>query len=185
MISLKVLIMSDTHGDTSFWEYINDFLSKADFVIHAGDVLYHGPRNPLPAGYNPAKLAELINNSKPFFISKGNCDADVDQLVIKFPISSPYLLLYVNSLKILVTHGENKNEDDLFNLTELFDVDLLIFGHIHTPVLKERNKRIILNPGSPSLPKTEYKSVAFLDEEKVSIIDIISKKEIFSLYLYK
>jgi len=185
VISLKVLIMSDTHGDTSFWEYINDFLSKADFVIHAGDVLYHGPRNPLPAGYNPAKLVELINNSKPFFISKGNCDADVDQLVIKFPISSPYLLLYVNSLKILVTHGENKNEDDLFNLTELFDVDLLIFGHIHTPVLKERNKRIILNPGSPALPKTEYKSVAFLDEEKVSIIDIISKKEIFSLYLYK
>lgn len=175
--------MSDTHGDVSFWEYIKDLVEESDFIIHAGDVLYHGPRNPLPAGYNPSKLAELINNSKPFFIAKGNCDADVDQLVLKYPISSPYIFLYLSSLKILVTHGENMEEDDLINLANKYSVDILIFGHIHTPVLKKKDKLILLNPGSPSLPKTSNKTIALIESNKISIIDIVDKKEIQSLIL--
>jgi len=175
--------MSDTHGDVSFWEYIKDLVEESDFIIHAGDVLYHGPRNPLPAGYNPSKLAELINNSKPFFIAKGNCDADVDQLVLKYPISSPYIFLYLSSLKILVTHGENMEEDDLINLANKYYVDILIFGHIHTPVLKKKDKLILLNQGSPSLPKTSNKTIALIESNKISIIDIVDRKEIQSLIL--
>lgn len=178
---MRILVMSDTHGDTTFWEYIKELLERSDYVIHAGDVLYHGPRNPLPSGYNPPKLAELINNSKPFFIAKGNCDADVDQLVLKYPIASPYIFLYFEPFKILVTHGEDKREEDLWDMAEKYNVDILIFGHIHTPVLKKEKNRIILNPGSPSLSKTPNKTVALIQDNKIAIIDITDKTELYSL----
>ncbi len=181
VIFMKLLVMSDTHGDISFWEHVRNFIEESDYVIHAGDVLYHGPRNPLPSGYNPPKLAELINNSKPFFIAKGNCDAEVDQLVLSYPIASPYILLYFDPLKILVTHGEDKEEKDLWNMAEKYDVNILIFGHIHTPVLKKEKNRILLNPGSPSLPKVPHKTIALIDGKKISILDIFNKNELYSL----
>ncbi len=180
---MKILVMSDTHGDTSFWEYIKDLVKESDYVIHAGDVLYHGPRNPLPSGYNPSKLAELINNSVPFFISKGNCDADVDQLVLNYPLASPYIFLFFPPFRILVIHGENMEEDNFFGLADKYKVNLLIFGHIHTPVLKEKNGVILLNPGSPALPKVPNKTVAIIEDKKIAIIDIVDKKEIYTLHL--
>lgn len=180
---MKIIVMSDTHGDVSFWEYIKDLLEESDFVIHAGDVLYHGPRNPLPVGYNPSKLAELINNSKPFFIAKGNCDANVDQLVLKYPIASPYIFLYLPPLRVLVTHGEDMEEEGLFNLADKYGINILVFGHIHTPVLKKKDKTVLLNPGSPSLSKTSNKTIAIIENKKIAIIDIVEKREIYSLIL--
>ncbi|HOP94563.1 MAG: phosphodiesterase [Dictyoglomaceae bacterium] len=184
MIFLKILVMSDTHGDVSFWEMIKGKIEESNLVIHAGDVLYHGPRNPLPAGYNPQKLSELINNSGlSFFISKGNCDADVDQLMLRYPIMSPYVFLYLPPWKILVTHGEEKSEDELWDLMDKFGVDLLVFGHIHIPVLKKKEDKILLNPGSPSLSKISQKTIALIEDNKVIIWDINNNKELDSISL--
>ncbi|PMQ02459.1 MAG: YfcE family phosphodiesterase [Dictyoglomus sp. NZ13-RE01] len=175
---MKILVISDTHGGTSFLEKISDYLRDVDLILHAGDILYHGPRNPLPDGYAPSKLAEFLNNlNKPVIISRGNCDADVDQLVIKYPILSPYSFIFVSPWRILLTHGEDKSEEELFSLGEKYNVNLVIFGHIHTPVLKRKDRVILLNPGSPSLSKVPYSSIGIIEDNKIYIIDI-DKKEI-------
>ncbi|MCS7202269.1 MAG: phosphodiesterase [Dictyoglomus sp.] len=170
---MRILVMSDTHGDIYFWNYIEKYVKKSNMILHAGDVLYHGPRNPLPKEYSPAKLAEIMNSLNiPVIISKGNCDADVDQLVLNYPLLSPYSFIFLSHLKILLTHGENKNEEELWNILDNYKLDILIFGHIHTPVLKRKGNRILLNPGSPSLPKTPYRTIAFIENKEISIIDI-------------
>jgi putative phosphoesterase len=172
---MKILVISDTHGDTYFWENLKKYIEKAELILHAGDILYHGPRNPLPIGYSPQKLAELINSLEiPVIISKGNCDADVDKLVLKFPILSPYSFIYVPPWRILLMHGEEKEEKDLWKIIEDYQINLLIFGHIHTPVLKRGEKGILLNPGSPSLPKGENKTIGFIEDNNIYIIDIFS-----------
>ncbi len=183
---MKILVISDTHGDIYFWEKIKKHIEKLDLVLHAGDVLYHGPRNPFPKEYSPAKLAELINNLNiPVIISKGNCDAEVDQLVLKYPLLSPYAFVFLPPLKILIMHGEDKSEEDLWKIINDFQVNILIFGHIHTPVLKKKENKILLNPGSPALSKVSSKTVAFIEEKEISIIDIendkVIQKEVINL----
>lgn len=174
---MKILIMSDTHGDIYFWEKIKKYIEKSDLILHAGDVLYHGPRNPLPKEYAPAKLSELLNNlGIPIIISRGNCDANVDQLVLKYPLLSPYAFIFLPSLKILLIHGEDKNEEDLWKIIDDYQLNILIFGHIHTPVLKRKENKILLNPGSPSLSKTQSKTIAFIENKEISIIDIEEDK---------
>ncbi|MGB9856952.1 MAG: phosphodiesterase [Dictyoglomaceae bacterium] len=181
---MRILVMSDTHGDTYFWENIKKYVEKADLVLHAGDVLYHGPRNPLPTGYSPARLAELLNSLNiPVIISKGNCDADVDQLVLKYPLLSPYSFIFIPPWRILLMHGEDKDEETLWKISTDFRVNLLIFGHIHTPVLKKGENGILLNPGSPALPKTSYKTIGFIEDKEISIIDITKDEIIEKLSL--
>ncbi|MCX7846121.1 MAG: phosphodiesterase [Dictyoglomaceae bacterium] len=170
---MRILVMSDTHGDIYFWENIKKYIERADLILHAGDVLYHGPRNPLPKEYAPARLSELLNNLNiPVIISKGNCDAEVDQLVLKYPLLSPYVFIFLPPLRILLFHGEDKNEEDLWKIVNDYQLNILIFGHIHIPVLKKRNNRILLNPGSPSLSKISSKTIALIEDDEISIIDI-------------
>ena len=83
---MKIGVMSDTHGSLPYLEKALDVLSDCDILLHIGDVLYHGPRNDLPEGYNPKAVIEKINNLDNITIVRGNCDADVDQMVIKHPI---------------------------------------------------------------------------------------------------
>ncbi|MDM8129633.1 phosphodiesterase, partial [Paraclostridium benzoelyticum] len=83
---MKIGVMSDTHGSLLYFEKALDALSECDIILHAGDVLYHGPRNDLPDGYNPKGVISKINELDNILIARGNCDADVDQMVIKHPI---------------------------------------------------------------------------------------------------
>ena len=156
---MKIGVISDTHGDAHGWQAaIAGPFAGASLILHAGDLLYHGPRNPLPAGYDPAALAQLINHAPaPVIIARGNCDSDVDQLVLEFPIQAPYALVVVEGLRIMVSHGDEFGLTDpvpgIAAMARKYRVDVFICGHTHTLMLERIGDALIINPGSPSLPK--------------------------------
>lgn len=93
-MSSKIAVISDTHGSVTAWRKARQIWKGSDMIVHLGDVLYHGPRNPLPEGYMPKELAEEINDSDiPVMIVRGNCDADIDAVMLKWPIANPYLVM--------------------------------------------------------------------------------------------
>ena len=105
---MKIGIISDTHGHEMAWANACErFFKGADLILHAGDVLYHGPRNPMKADYNPAGLVARINSCDiPVVIAKGNCDSSVDASCIDLPIEAPYAYVVWEGLRIIVTHGD-------------------------------------------------------------------------------
>ena len=161
---MRILVTSDTHGDLQAWQrLLEHYASGAQFIVHAGDVLYHGPKNPLVAGYAPLQLAEAINACPyPMVMVKGNCDAEVDQQVLEWPLQHPLALLQTPELTLLAAHGDRHSEQDLARLALSYGAGIAVFGHIHQPVLKRVELEDkpgaavwLLNPGSPSLPKYE------------------------------
>ena len=150
---MKYFIASDIHGSAYYCEkmleaYKNE---KADKLIILGDVLYHGPRNDLPEGYAPKKVIEMLNPLKDEIICvRGNCDAEVDQMVLNFPIMADYALLPIGEKTVFITHGHKFNKD---NLPSLKKGDILLHGHTHVPVCEEYENFTYINPGSVSIPK--------------------------------
>lgn len=178
---MKIGILSDTHGSVRAWEAaVNNFFRACGLIIHAGDVLYHGPRNPLPDGYNPQKLAELINGSQvPVVFARGNCDAEIDSVLLRFPVQSPYAVLHLNGKLVLVTHGQDMDAGIMAELAGRYQADLWISGHTHVPVLEKKNSTVFLNPGSCALPKSdEGPTVAVWDDSRISVISLIDGGEI-------
>lgn len=181
---MKIGIISDTHGDLITWnEVMTEYFQDVDYIIHAGDVLYHGPRNPLVPGYNPAELAEAINGSGiPVIIARGNCDANVDQLVLNYPLQAPYALIRENSLTILVNHGDGLAREDMIKQAHAYRVDLFITGHTHEPLLELQDGVILLNPGSCALPKGDgTPTVALLQDKSISLININTGAQLASI----
>ncbi len=151
---MKIGLISDTHGSVKgFQKTLDGPFRDVEMVLHAGDVLYHGPRNPLSDGYNTASLALMLNGLQvPLMIARGNCDADVDQLVLDAPLLSPYVFLCIDHKRILVLHGEHKKDEDFENLLRRFDLAVLVHGHSHTPRIKKAGGGLIVNPGTPAIP---------------------------------
>lgn len=150
---MKFLVISDIHGSPVYLEKVlNIFESNNhDKLILLGDELYHGPRNPIPEGYNPKKVIEMLNQYKEKIIAvRGNCDSEVDQMMLNFPIMSDYHLIIWNNKKIFITHGHIYNKD---NPLPLEKGDILLYGHFHIPMIIEENNHFFLNPGSITLPK--------------------------------
>ena len=149
---MKYLIASDIHGSFYYCEQlVRDFVQEdADRLILLGDILYHGPRNDLPYGYAPKKVISLLNPLKDKIIAvRGNCDAEVDQMVLDFEIMADYKLLAEDGLSIFLTHGHVYNNDHL--PAERFDI--LLHGHTHIPVCEDKGNYFYMNPGSVSIPK--------------------------------
>ncbi len=150
---MKLLIASDIHGSAYYCEkLINAFNSeKADKLLLLGDLLYHGPRNDLPRDYSPKKVIDLLNSVKEYILCvRGNCDTEVDQMVLDFAILADYAYISVDGVDIFATHGHIYNEN---NLPKLKNYDILLHGHTHVPVCKKVNNYMIVNPGSVSIPK--------------------------------
>lgn len=148
-----ILTISDIHGSFYYLEKALDTFhkEKADLLLILGDELYHGPRNPLPKDYNPKLVAETLNTYKDKIIAvRGNCDSEVDQMVLDYPITSDLSTIFWNNNKIIATHGHIYNKD---NLPPMSSKDILIYGHTHLPLAKVQDDIFILNPGSISLPK--------------------------------
>lgn len=164
--NMKLLIASDIHGSACYCEKLIEAYKreKADRLLLLGDLLYHGPRNDLPEGYAPKKVIELLNGVKEdAFSVKGNCEAEVDQMVLEFPIMAEYVLLPVGKKLIFATHGHIYNKD---KHPALHKNDILLSGHTHVPVCEEHDGLICMNPGSISIPKngTPHGYMTFEDD---------------------
>lgn len=150
---MKWFIASDIHGSAYFCEKLIERYKaeNADKLLLLGDILYHGPRNDLPRDYNPKAVIEMLNNLKSDILCvRGNCDTEVDQMVLSFPILADYCILTHNKTMIFATHGHKFNED---NLPPLNQGDILLHGHTHVPVCREHKAYTYINPGSVSIPK--------------------------------
>lgn len=153
---MRLMIASDLHGSAYYCEkLLNAFCSeKADRLIFLGDVLYHGPRNDLPKGYAPKEVISMLNAIADRIICvRGNCDGEVDDMVLDFPVLAEYAIIYTDDLDgriIFATHGHHYNAQ---NLPKLKKGDILLHGHTHIPCFEEHNSVIVTNPGSVSIPK--------------------------------
>lgn len=150
---MKYLIFSDIHGSYTAAQTMIDLFVKEsyDLMIILGDILYHGPRNPLPEGHNPKEVATLLNAYKDKIICVGgNCDAQVDQMVLTFPCLGDYTMVVDEGVRMFATHGHNYTPD---NLSILATGDVFLYGHTHLWELEQRDGCVICNPGSISLPK--------------------------------
>lgn len=169
---MKWMFISDIHGSL---HWLNCTLEKVaieqpDQLILLGDYMYHGPRNPLPEGYNPAGVADALNTHKHQIIGiRGNCDAEVDQMLLQFPMMGDYVQLYAGTRRIYATHGHGYSID---NLPDLCHGDIFIQGHTHIPVADIKNGIYTLNPGSIALPKQDYPhSYGILDNDTFTVKD--------------
>ncbi len=170
---MRILFASDIHGSLYYAKELERVLKEqqVDQIVLLGDLLYHGPRNPLTKDYNPIEVANILNRYKDKIIAvRGNCDSEVDQMVLEFSITADYTVLYVDGHKIFVTHGHLYNEDQLPLLNS---GDSIIYGHFHTPLAKEVNGIYVLNPGSTSLPKSDTNSYALLDNGIYTVKDFM------------
>lgn len=171
---MRIGIVSDTHGSLTAFKKALEALGPCDFILHAGDILYHGPRNPLPEGYDPRELAQTINRLEiPFIAAAGNCDAPIDQVLIDFPIQAPYALFCTEKLRVLINHGHEKRVEELVDLASRWRMDILVTGHTHVKRLERTNGLLIVNPGSCSLPKDGIPSAAVMDENGIKLINIL------------
>lgn len=153
---MKLIICSDIHGDADAMRSVIDVYKKeaADKILILGDLLYHGPRNDLPSGYAPKEVIALLNENKNVvFAVRGNCDTEVDQMVLEFPILADYALFELDGLSVFATHGHHHNTA---TPPPLRPGEILLHGHTHVLCAEEfGNGNFYLNPGSVSLPKQE------------------------------
>jgi uncharacterized protein len=166
---VKLGIISDTHGEVTAWQQaLAGPFQAVELILHAGDILYHGPRNPMGAGYGPATLADAINASPaPVIFSRGNCDSPVDQLVLDYPIQAPYALVQIEGLRIWLQHGDELTPGQMAAQARRYGAAVCIFGHSHSPLLTLKEDILLFNPGSPSLPKNGAPAtVGLLDLER-------------------
>lgn len=152
-IYMKLMIASDIHGSAYYCRKMVEAYQreKADRLLLLGDILYHGPRNDLPRDYAPREVAAMLNSMKQELLCvRGNCDTEVDQMVLKFPILSDYCLLCLDGHTIFATHGHHFNPK---NPPALKEGDILLNGHTHVPANQNMGTYTYLNPGSISIPK--------------------------------
>ena len=151
---MKWMIASDLHGSAYYCRKMLEAFERegADRLFLLGDLLYHGPRNDLPREYAPKEVIPLLNGKKEKLLCvRGNCDAEVDQMVLEFPVLADYAVLPVGQRLIYATHGHIYH---VKNLPPLAPGDVLLHGHTHVPALTEFGQgNLYLNPGSVSIPK--------------------------------
>ncbi len=169
---MKYLIVSDIHGSLDSANLINELFikEKCDRIICLGDILYHGPRNDLPVSYNPKGVIKVLNPIGSQIIAvRGNCDAEVDQMVLDFKINDE-CFLDIKGRTYYLCHGHHLSFD---NDDFLPKNAIVLYGHYHIPSLKESNKHIYINVGSITLPKENNpKTYAILDDSGIEVKDI-------------
>ena len=150
---MKLIIASDIHGSAYWCAKLVQLMEaeQPDKLILLGDLLYHGPRNDLPKDYTPKQVIPMLSQYKDRIIAvRGNCEAEVDQMVLQFPVLADYMLLFWKERAVYITHGHVYNEG---NRPPMKEGDVLLHGHTHVLRAEEKDGIIILNPGSVSIPK--------------------------------
>ena len=155
---MKLLIASDIHGSAKYCRELIGALEReqAEKLVLLGDILYHGPRNPLPEEYAPAEVVKLLGGIKEKILCvRGNCDSEVDQMVLPFPILSDYGVIFADGVNIYLSHGHRA-------LPPLTPDDVYVTGHTHLPMNCREEGFLHLNPGSVSLPKDDKKTRGYI-----------------------
>lgn len=150
---MKLMFASDIHGSAYYCRKMLEAYQaeEAGRLILLGDILYHGPRNDLPKEYAPKEVIAMLNPMKNDICAvRGNCEAEVDQMVLDFPVMADYALILYGERNLYATHGHIYNEN---NLPPLKNGDILINGHTHVLKAEKREDYTLLNPGSVSIPK--------------------------------
>ena len=167
---MKYFVISDIHGDASSAAFLQEIVQfvQPDRILCLGDILYHGPRNDLPEHYAPKKVIPIMNALKDQIIAvRGNCEAEVDQMVLDFPCMADYNVLPFGKQNIFMSHGHIYSPDHLPCLREN---DIFLSGHTHIPTAEKKNGIYLLNPGSITLPKGGHpRTYAILDEHSFTI----------------
>lgn len=150
---MKIMIASDIHGSAFYCRKMLEAFERegAEKLLLLGDILYHGPRNDLPKEYAPKEVIAMLNPmADKLLCVRGNCDTEVDQMVLDFPVLAEYAILYVGKTMIFATHGHNFSPA---NPPKLRKGEILLNGHTHVPAFEDKGNFIYVNPGSVSIPK--------------------------------
>lgn len=182
---MNYLIISDIHGSSTALQQTLDQAQTLKYsrLILLGDLLYHGSRNPLPEGYNPKQVAEIINTLAkhiPISSVRGNCDSEVDQMMIDFPIMADYAQLILPTTTIFISHGHLYNPASLPTLNEN---DGFLYGHTHLLQGEKKGGQFLMNPGSIALPKNGNPATFALLNEHAFTIYTLSGESIVKLQL--
>ncbi len=164
---MKWMIASDIHGSAYWCRKMLERYDRegADRLLLLGDILYHGPRNDLPLEYAPKEVLKLLNERKKhLFCVRGNCDTEVDQMVLEFPVLAEYCLIPHGNRMIFATHGHIHH---LEALPPLQEGDVLLHGHMHVPACVQQQGILYLNPGSVSIPKEQSANSYMIFEDGV------------------
>ncbi|MDR9830843.1 phosphodiesterase [Vibrio sp. FNV 38] len=171
---MKLFFASDLHGSLPATEKAIELFkqSGAETFILLGDILNHGPRNPIPQGYNPPAVAELLNESATDMVAvRGNCDSEVDQMLLSFPMMSDYAWFVLpTGQRLFLTHGHLYNAD---KRPALRCGDVIAHGHTHIPVAERNGDQVIFNPGSMTIPRNGFPaSYGLLEDNTLKVISI-------------
>lgn len=169
---MKYMFASDIHGSAYYCRRLLEEYQKsgAERLILLGDLLYHGPRNDLPKEYAPKEVIAMLNGMKDeIYTVRGNCEAEVDQMVLEFPVLADYAVFVLNGLTFFATHGHVFNQE---HMPPLKKGDILVHGHTHLLKAEQFGDNYILNPGSTSIPKGGNPATyAVLDDKTFCILD--------------
>ena len=169
---MSYLVCSDLHGSQKYTSMLFKYIDEhnIDNVIILGDLYYNGPRNDLPENYSSKDVVKILNEHKDKIIAiKGNCDAEVDEMVSMFPLTD-LIRMDMFDKRVIMSHGHQISFDNL----PVENFDIFMQGHTHKSRLDKINGTIFINPGSVSLPKDEHHSFVLINEKNNQLIDLIS-----------
>lgn len=181
---MTFVVASDLHGSALWTRRLLDVCEaeKASQLVLLGDLLYHGPRNPLPDGYDPPAVTNMLNDAADRIIAiQGNCDAEVDSMVLRFPLARMATVM-VDGHRFLCTHGHEFHDG---NLPPMAGGDVLLFGHTHLYLAEERDGIFLVNPGSVSLAKQDRPNTFMVYRDDTCVIKDFSGTVMAKLSLPK
>lgn len=180
---MKIMFISDIHGCVpALQKALAHFNRKqADLLVILGDELYHGPRNPLPEGYDPKMVAALLNDYREKILAvRGNCDSEVDQMMLEYPMMADYSRLYVDGVSFFLTHGHLYDEN---HLPPLSSGEVFVYGHYHVPVAKQDAGLFFINPNSISMPKDGVPSYGWYENGIYTLFDLNTDEKLMEIVL--
>ena len=178
---MKLMIASDIHGSAYYCAMMMERFKEEqpEKLLLLGDILYHGPRNDLPKDYAPKEVFAMLNQiSDQILCVRGNCDSEVDQMVLNFPILADHMLLYIDGLSIYMTHGHICNQHKPLPGTK----GILLCGHTHVPAIEVYENFTYLNPGSVSIPKENSRYSYMILKDGVFYWKDLLTKEVYQKY---
>ena len=180
---MKLFIASDIHGSSYYCRLLIERFKaeNADRMLLLGDILYHGPRNDLPRDYNPKDVIAMLNPLKNKLLCvRGNCDTEVDQMVLEFPVLADYSVIQIGEKIIYASHGHIYNPQ---NLPPISNGDILLNGHTHIPKCEKNSGFIYMNPGSVSIPKENSCHSYIVFDDNIFLWKNLETGEIYNKYI--